>query len=248
VPHFHASFEATKGLIALTQPTILIAEDHHEIRDMVALYLEREGFLCVAVEDGFQALERVGRQAFDLIILDVMMPGIDGFDVLRTIRQHSAVPVIMLTAKQEEVDRLAGFDLGADDYVGKPFSVKELVRRVQAVLKRASTTAPAPSTAVLQHGAITLVLEEMRVLVDGDEVVLTAAEFQLLRVFMEHREQVLAREQLMTLAFGDDYDGLDRNVDSHIKRIRQKIERDPSNPDYLHTKYGAGYVFGGRRK
>lgn len=248
MPHFDARFEEKEGTIRVTQPTILIAEDHREIRDMVALYLEREGFVCVAVEDGFQALERIGKQAFDLVILDVMMPGIDGFDVLRTIRQHSAVPVIMLTAKQEEVDRLAGFDLGADDYVGKPFSVKELVRRVQAVLKRVTATAPASNPTVLQHGTITLVLDEMRVVVDGDEVVLTAAEFQLLRVFMEHREQVLAREQLMTLAFGDDYDGLDRNVDSHIKRIRQKVERDPSNPDYLHTKYGAGYVFGGRRK
>lgn len=232
----------------MTQPTILIAEDHHEIRDMVALYLEREGFVCVAVEDGFQALEQVGKQAFDLIILDVMMPGIDGFDVLRTIREHSQVPVIMLTAKQEEVDRLAGFDLGADDYVGKPFSVKELVRRVQAVLKRSAVATPVAATTMVQHGAIKLVPDEMRVFVDGDEVVLTAAEFQLLRVLMEHREQVLSREQLMTLAFGDDYDGLDRNVDSHIKRIRQKVERDPGNPDYLHTKYGAGYVFGGRRK
>jgi DNA-binding response OmpR family regulator len=224
---------------------ILVVEDQAEIREMVAKYMEHEGYECTVAHDGFQALRLFHQLAFDLVILDVMMPGMDGIDVLKTIRTMSDIPVIMLTAKQEEVDRLRGFDHGADDYVGKPFSVKELVRRVRVILKRA--TAGTPIDNIYQYAGIKLLADQMLVLKDGEEILLTAAEIQLLKVFLQHIGQVLSREQLMTLAFGDDYDGTDRNIDSHIKRIRQKIEFDPAAPEYLHTKYGAGYMFGGKR-
>ena len=224
-------------------PAILVVEDQAEIRDMVAKYIEREGYDCSVASDGFQALRLFHSSAFDLVILDVMMPGMDGFEVLKSIRTTSEVPVIMLTAKQEEVDRLHGFDMGADDYVGKPFSAKELMRRIHVILKRSNVQT---TTNILTYAGIKLLSDQMKVLKDGEEVGLTSAEFQLLHVFMKNIGRALAREQLMTMAFGDHYDGLDRNIDSHIKRIRQKIESDPSAPEYLHTKYGAGYVFGGK--
>jgi DNA-binding response OmpR family regulator len=227
----------------MTMAAILVVEDQAEIRDMVAKYIEREGYECSVACDGFQALRLFHQMHFDLVILDVMMPGMDGFEVLKSIRTTSEVPVIMLTAKQEEVDRLHGFDMGADDYVGKPFSAKELMRRIQVILKRSRIQ---PTSNILTYAGIKLLSDQMKVLKDGEEVGLTAAEFQLLQVFMNNVGRVLAREQLMTMAFGDHYDGLDRNIDSHIKRIRQKIENDPSAPQYLHTKYGAGYVFGGK--
>lgn len=221
---------------------ILVVEDQKEIRDVIGGYLKKEGFLFETAENGFKALDWFSKETFHLIILDVMMPGIDGFEVLEEIRNLSNVPVILLTARTEESDRLKGFDIGADDYVVKPFSPRELMRRIYAIFKR---TYRESEETLIKVGELTLDLEGMRLTKKGEAISITSTEFQLLRVFMTHLNAVLTRDQLIQLAFGEDYEGYDRSIDSHIKRLRQKIEEDPRSPTYLQTKYGAGYIFEG---
>lgn len=221
---------------------ILVVEDQKEIRDLIAKYLEKEGYDVVVASQGFEALEIFENQDIHLILLDVMMPGIDGFEVLTQIRKISEVPVIMLTAKQEEIDRLKGFNLGVDDYVVKPFSPREIVKRVQVFLKRIYNEG---SEIVYQYQNIRLYTKNLMLMRDQQEIDLTAAEYKVLLALMKNKGQILSREQLIEQAFGAEYEGYDRNVDSFIKRIRQKIEVDPKNPKLLITKYGAGYIFGG---
>ena len=221
---------------------ILIVEDQAEIRDVVTKYLEKEGYDVYGAKDGFEALALFGHHNIHLVLLDIMMPGIDGFEVLNKIRQISEVPVIMLTAKQEEVDRVRGFMTGADDYVIKPFSTKELILRVSRLIKRVYNN---DEEIVYQCGDMKLLSTSMKLFRDNKEITLTTAEFNLLHAFFRHQGQVLSREQLIELAFGHEYEGYDRNIDSYIKRIRQKIEDDPARPQILVTKYGAGYVLGG---
>lgn len=221
---------------------ILVVEDHKEISDIIMKYIMKEGYKVIVASNGFEALELFGNQEFHLVLLDIMLPGINGFEVLKEIRKISDVPVIMLTAKEEEVDRLKGFEIGADDYVIKPFSPRELMKRIQVFLKRVYNEA---DEIVYHYRDLKLYTKSMKVLKDEKEILLTAAEYKLLFVLFKHKGQILTREQLMDLAFGDHYEGYDRNIDSFIKRIRQKIEDNPKNPKMLITKYGAGYVFGG---
>ncbi len=223
---------------------ILVVEDQKEIRDLIAKYLEKEGYDVVVASQGFEALEIFENQDIHLILLDVMMPGIDGFEVLTQIRKISEVPVIMLTAKQEEIDRLKGFNLGVDDYVVKPFSPRDIVKRVQVFLKRIYNEG---SEIVYQYQNIRLYTKNLMLMRDQQEIDLTAAEYKVLLALMKNKGQILSREQLIEQAFGAEYEGYDRNVDSFIKRIRQKIEVDPKNPKLLITKYGAGYIFGGEK-
>lgn len=222
---------------------VLIVEDEKDIRDIVGLYLLQAGFHVSYAKDGFEGLEKLGESMPDIVVLDVMMPGISGFDVLRDLRRISDIPVIMLTAKQEEVDRLHGFDLGADDYVPKPFSPKELVMRVQAIVKRVYGDQSQKNA--LQMGPFRLDVSQMALYKNDTAIEITAKEFQLLEVFFKNVGQLLTREQLIQDAFGHEYDGFDRNIDSYIKKIRQKIEDNSRDPKYLKTKYGAGYIFGG---
>lgn len=221
---------------------VLVVEDEKSISDIVTKYLSSEGYNFYVAENGFVALEAFSEQLFHLVLLDVMMPGIDGIEVLKQIREISDVPVIMLTAKQSEVDRINGFVVGADDYVVKPFSSRELMQRIKVILKRVH---PLPQGVVLLSGALKLDINSMTLTKNHEKITITATEFQLLQTFMTHQNQVLTREQLISLSFGHDYDGFDRNIDSYIKRLRQKIEDDVKKPIYLVTKYGAGYVFGG---
>ena len=221
---------------------ILIVEDQPEISGMVAKYLEIEGYRVLIANDGFKALELFNKNEIHLALLDIMMPGIDGFDVLNEIRKISDIPVIMLTARTEEIDRLKGFDTGADDYVVKPFSVKEIVKRVNALMKR---TYHNTDEIVFRCDSLSLHIKSMKLYQGEKEIPITAAEFELLRVLFKNKGQVLTREQLINAAFGFEYEGYDRNIDSAIKRLRQKIEDDPANPKILRTKYGAGYVLGG---
>lgn len=223
---------------------ILVVEDQKEIRDLIAKYLKKEGYDVVVASQGFEALEIFENQDIHLILLDVMMPGIDGFEVLTQIRKISEVPVIMITAKQEEIDRLRGFNLGVDDYVVKPFSPRELVKRVQVFLKRIYNEG---SEIVYQYQNIRLYTKNLMLMRDQQEIDLTAAEYKVLLALMKNKGQILSRDQLIEQAFGAEYEGYDRNVDSFIKRIRQKIEVDPKNPKLLITKYGAGYIFGGEK-
>lgn len=224
------------------QRRILVVEDHKEISGIVLKYLQHEGYDYALAEDGLSALEIFAGNTFHLVLLDVMLPGIDGFQILSEIRKISNVPVIMLTARELELDRIKGFDLGADDYVVKPFSPKELMRRIKSVFKRVYNDSSGQSIEVgelkLNLGSMTL--EKRDILLE-----LTSAEFKLLKAFMENRGIVLSREQIINLAFGMDFEGMDRSIDSYIRRLRTKLEDDPGNPKYLITKYGAGYVFGG---
>lgn len=222
---------------------ILIIEDEKNISEIVAKYLEKEGYTTIIANDGIEGLALFRDSNPDLVISDVMMPTIDGFEVLREIRLISDVPVIMLTAKQEEVDRLKGFENGADDYVTKPFSPKELVRRVMVMLKR--TYKAIEDKQVLIEGELKLDLNKQKLYKNEDEIDITSKEFQIIYAFFKNPRQILSREQLIELAFSNGFDGFDRTIDAHIKKIRHKIEEDTKNPKYLKTKYGAGYIFGG---
>lgn len=221
---------------------ILLVEDEKNISDIVVKYLRKNGYECFLATNGFEALEMFAKDSFHLVLLDIMMPGIDGFEVLKRIREVSEIPVIMLTAKQDEVDRLKGFEVGADDYVIKPFSPRELVSRVRVFMRRVYNK---EDELLLQVGEIKLYSNSMKVEKSGSLIELTGTEYKLLFTFMRHKGQVLSREQIIERSFGIDYSGFDRNIDSYIKRLREKIEDDPKSPRYLITKYGLGYIFGG---
>ncbi len=221
---------------------VLVVEDQKEISEIISKYLDKEGYLNHVAKDGFEALEYFSNHTVHLVLLDIMMPGIDGFEVLENIRKTSDVPVIMLTARQDEVDRLKGFDVGADDYVIKPFSNRELMKRIKVLIKRVYHES---DEMIYNYKNLSLYAKSMKLFIDGNEVPITFTEFRLLQSMFNNKGQVLTREQLINLSFGSDYEGYDRNIDSYIKRIRQKIEVDSKNPQILVTKYGAGYVFGG---
>jgi DNA-binding response OmpR family regulator len=221
---------------------ILLVEDQKEISDIVAKYLEKEGYGYSVASDGFEALKYFNQSKFHLVLLDIMMPGISGFEVLKEIRKISDIPVILVTAKEEEIDRLKGFEIGADDYVVKPFSPRELMKRIKVFLKRIYHES---DELVYEYKDLSLHTKSMKLYKGEKDIPITAAEYNLIYTLFKNKGQVLTREQLITFSYGDDYEGYDRNIDSYIKRIRQKIEDDPKNPEILKTKYGAGYIFGG---
>lgn len=221
---------------------ILLVEDEPKISSIVIKYLQNEGYSCSLAENGFDALEMFSKNSFHLIILDVMLPGIDGFEILSNIREFSDIPVIMLTARQGEIDRIKGFAKGADDYVIKPFSPRELVSRVRVFLKRVYNF---DSANYIQMGPFRLYPGTMKLEKNEKEIELTSTEFKLISVMLKNKNQYLSRDQLIELAFGSSYDGTDRSIDSYIKRIRQKIEDNPKEPVFIKSKYGYGYMFGG---
>ncbi|MBA4347995.1 MAG: DNA-binding response regulator [Clostridiales bacterium] len=223
---------------------ILVVEDQPEIRTIVEKYLLKEGYAVLTANDGLEALALFNSNTVHLVLLDVMMPGIDGFEVLKEIRTVSEVPVIMLTARHGEIDRVRGFRGGVDDYVVKPFSAKELMLRVQRLLLRVYHEA---DEIVYQCDDLSLHAGSMKLYRGSMEIPITTAEYQLLSAFFRNQGRVMSREQLIEQAYGSDYDGYDRNIDSYIKKIRQKIEADPRHPRLLLTKYGAGYQFGGSK-
>ncbi len=223
---------------------ILVVEDQPEIRELLSKYLKKEGYEVFLASQGFEALELFDKNDIHLVLLDIMMPGINGYEVLQEIRKVSEVPVIMLTARKDEIDKLKGFEYGVDDYVIKPFSPREVMKRIHVFLRRIYKE---DDEIVYVHQNLKLFTKKLVVTKNEEEISLTAAEFKVLEAFFKHIGQVLSREQLIEQAFGDDYEGFDRNIDSFIKRIRQKIETDPRNPKLLITKYGAGYIFGGEK-
>ena len=223
---------------------ILVVEDQNEISSIIIKYLAKEGYDYHLAENGFEALEIFSKSVFHLVLLDIMMPGINGFAVLHELRNISQVPVIMLTAKQEEVDRIKGFVEGADDYVIKPFSPRELMQRIKVIFRRVYNVS---DEIILQSGELKLYTNSMKLQKNGKDISITATEFKLMNTFMKNTGRVLTREQLIEQSFGFDYDGYDRNIDSYIKRLRIKIEEDPKNPSILITRYGVGYVFGGEQ-
>ncbi len=221
--------------------TILVVDDEARIVKLVRDYLERAGFDVLAARDGETALTLVRLERPDLIVLDLMLPGVDGLDVCRRLRQESAVPIIMLTARVEEADRIVGLELGADDYVTKPFSPRELVARVRAALRRA--TGQVGPTPLLRASDVELDTASLMATVAGQPVDLTPTEFQLLATLVRQPGRIFSREQLLEAIHGVAYDGFDRSVDSHIKNLRRKIELNPRQPRYIQTVYGVGYRF-----
>ena len=222
--------------------TILIIEDEKKISEIVRMYLEREGFRAKVADTGEKALSLL-KEHFDLIILDLMLPDIPGEDLCRMIREISDVPVIMLTAKSGEEDRIRGLGIGADDYVVKPFSPRELVARVKAHLRRAKRLEK--KTLSFNRGGLTLDTERLDVRKNGVPVMLTSTEFRILMAFAEKPGRVLTRLQLINMVQGYDFEGYDRTIDAHIKNLRHKIEGDQRNPEFIKTVYGVGYRFSG---
>lgn len=223
---------------------ILVVDDEPKIADVVRAYLEKEGFEVVTAVDGETALNIFHKVTFHLIVLDLMLPKISGEEVCSKIRAVSDVPIIMLTAKAEEDERIEGISIGADDYLTKPFSVRELLVRVRALLRRAyKVAAPMADILILNDGDLDIDIKKMLVKKQGEAVSLTTNEFKILTVLLANPGQILSREQLVKKAFGMDYEGFDRTVDTYIKNIRQKIEDNPKEPKYISTVYGMGYKF-----
>ena len=220
---------------------ILLVEDEEALADTVRYNLEREGFAVTVVGDGRRALEIFGNEPHALVILDLMLPGMSGFDVCRSLRQRSEVPIIMVTAKDSEADKVTGLELGADDYVTKPFSVRELVSRVRANLRRVAKSPVGGEGGVLSGGGIEIDLDRHEVAVDGRALTLPPKEFELLVALLRRRGRLVTREQLIDEVWGSDYVGDTKTLDVHVKRLRQKVEVDAHHPTRILTVRGFGY-------
>ncbi|MEM7119544.1 MAG: response regulator transcription factor [Chloroflexota bacterium] len=220
---------------------VLIIEDEERIAHWVKSYFEQARFTALVAHDGQTGLAIARREQPDLIILDLMLPKMDGMDVCRAIRRHSDVPIIMLTARNQEMDKILGLELGADDYVTKPFSPNELVARARATLRRAR--GEMKPTAVLRGGNIELDLDAFSCTVDQQPVELSRIQFALLEALIRNAGRVLTRQQLLDAAFEEAYDGFERTIDTHIRRLRQRVEKDAANPNHIMTVYGVGYKF-----
>ncbi len=221
---------------------ILVVEDEESFIDALTVGLTREGFHVVIARDGQEAIEAFHAQPFDVVLLDLMLPRVSGLDVCRTIRLSSTVPIIIVSAKGEEVDMVLMLEIGADDYVTKPYRLRELVARIRAVLRRHETTASTPpSEAVVEQGPLRLDIDARRCFVDGREVKLRKKEFALLLLLLENPGRVLTRDVLIDRVWGSDYVGDTKTLDVHIKRLRTLIEVDPKNPQYITTIRGVGY-------
>jgi two-component system response regulator RegX3 len=224
---------------------ILLVEDEASLVETVRYALEREGFAVDIARDGRVAIDRFEEGEPDLVILDLMLPMVSGLDVCRRIRGSSTVPIIMVTAKDSEADKVAGLELGADDYVTKPFSVRELVSRVRAHLRRSKMSAPVANGSLLSGGPVRMDVDRHEVTIDGAAVAFPPKEFELLETLLRSPGRLLTRELLIQRIWGDDYVGDTKTLDVHVKRVRQKIERDPHEPQWLLTVRGLGYKFVG---
>jgi DNA-binding response OmpR family regulator len=226
------------------KPAILVVDDDRKTVDLIRLYLEKDGYRVLIAYDGHAAIDLARSRRPGLIILDLMLPKVDGLDVCRRLRSESNTPIIMLTARTTEDDKLIGLDLGADDYVTKPFSPRELVARVRAVLRRGMEESdPGPEQILYENLEVDFVRHEARV--EGVTVHLTPKEFTLLEIMIKQPGRVFSRLELLEQAFGYDYQGFERTVDVHMMNLRKKIESDPTQPRYVQTVYGVGYKFDG---
>jgi two-component system alkaline phosphatase synthesis response regulator PhoP len=226
----------------MTKYKILVVDDDRNIVDLVRLYLERDGYQVFVAYDGLEALKLARQRRPDLIVLDLLLPEVDGLDVCRILQTESEVPIIMLTAKTTEEDKLIGLELGADDYVTKPFSPRELVARVRAVLRRVGQEAPQGPTE-MHFGDLVIDRRSHEVRVRDEVVNLTPTEFRLLEVLAGEPGRAFTRLELLDRVFGYDFEGFERTIDVHVKNLRKKIEQDPRQPIYVQTVYGVGYKF-----
>jgi len=229
-----------------TTKRVLVVEDEKAILDAVTAYLERDGYWVTPVGDGAAALDQASRKAFDLIVLDLNLPKVPGEEVCRRIRDVSDVPIIMLTAKGAEEERIKGLEIGADDYLVKPFSPRELTARVRALLRRAHADSD-PQRDRMDFGDLAIDLRAHRVLLDGAEVDLTASEYKLLITLARYPARVYPRMELVEKVLGYDFEGYERAIDSHVKNLRAKLDDDPREPRFIHTVTGVGYRFEAER-
>jgi len=223
--------------------TILIVEDEPTVLETLAYNLEQDGYRVVTAVDGPLGIQRFREEAPDLVILDLMLPEISGTEVCRIIRQESAVPILMLTAKDSEIDKVVGLELGADDYVTKPFGLRELQARIHALLRRSEARLRVPAPAVVDLGDVQMDLAGHRLLRAGEPLPIRPKAFELLAFLIRHPGQVFTREQLLQRVWGYDYAGETRTVDVHVHSLRGLVEDDPADPHFLHTVRGVGYVF-----
>ncbi|GAB6118563.1 response regulator transcription factor [Thermoanaerobacter brockii subsp. lactiethylicus] len=223
---------------------ILVVDDEIKILEVVKSYLEHEGFSVITETNGNNVLNTFKKEKPDLVILDLMLPGISGEELCKRIRQFSNVPILMLTAKVQESDKINGFSIGADDYLTKPFSPRELVMRVKAILRRTTDDVPLAEVMSFNNDDLVVDLRAHTVRKKGVVVNLTPNEFKILKILIRNPNRVFTREELIEKVMGFDYEGYDRTIDAHIKNLRQKIEDDTKNPVYIKTVYGVGYKFG----
>jgi two-component system, OmpR family, alkaline phosphatase synthesis response regulator PhoP len=229
----------------MTTKKVLVVDDDVNTVELVKLYLNRDGYKVVTAFEGNEALRTARENHPDLIVLDLMLPGIDGLEICRILRTESDVPIIMLTAKTDEEDRLKGLQIGADDYVSKPFSPRELAARVRAVLRRLPDDSLERGPTEIQHDKLVVNFMKREVSLSGKNISLTPIEFKLLGVLVKEPGRVFSRAQLIEKAIGYDFEGFDRTIDVHILNLRRKLEPDSNHPKYVRTVYGAGYKLGG---
>ena len=222
---------------------VLVVDDEKLIVKGIRFSLEHEDFEVECAYDGEEALEKVKEKPFDIILLDVMLPKLTGFEVCQQIREFSDVPIIMLTAKGDDMDKILGLEYGADDYITKPFNILEVKARIKAIIRRSGRSGQKNEQIQTENEAVRLDKDGRRAFIEGREVSLTAKEFELLEFLMNHPNKIYSRDKLLHEVWGADYPGDVRTVDVHIRRMREKIETNPSEPKYLHTKWGVGYYF-----
>ena len=222
---------------------VLVVDDEKLIVKGIRFSLEQDGMEVDCAYDGQEALDYINKNKYDVILLDVMLPVLNGFEVCQQIREFSNVPVIMLTAKGDDMDKILGLEYGADDYITKPFNILEVKARIKAIIRRSSVTETKEPPKVYSYNGLRIDIESRRGYINDQEVNLTAKEFDLLELLMLHPKKVYGREELLNTVWGYDYPGDVRTVDVHIRRLREKIEESPSNPVFIHTKWGVGYYF-----
>ncbi len=226
---------------------VLIIDDDEKLRKLLKEYLEGNGFKVLTLADGCDVMKTLQKELPEMVILDIMLPGKDGLEVLKEIRMGGSIPVIMLTAKGDQTDRIVGLELGADDYLPKPFNPRELLARMKAVLRRAvpedGEKVRKKEAPLLKAGGVTLNRAKQTILIEGKELELSSTEYKILEVLMRHPNVVFSRDQLMNLARGRDFMAFDRSIDVHISKLRAKLEPDPRSPIRIKTVWGAGYMF-----
>ncbi|MCO1603161.1 response regulator transcription factor [Desulfosporosinus nitroreducens] len=223
---------------------IILVDDEPEILTLVRDYLSREGYSVLTAINGLEGMELIEREKPDLVLLDWMLPGISGLEMCKRLRETSTIPIIMLTAKSEEIDRVLGLEFGADDYIVKPFSLRELAARIKTVLRRSAGVSQESTSSVIIRGEISLDVSSHKVLKRGQEVLLTPTEFNILHLLATRPGTVYSRLQLLRQAMGEEYLYYERSIDTHVSNLRKKIEDNPSEPKYVETVFGVGYRFG----
>lgn len=222
---------------------VLVVDDEKLIVKGIRFSLEQDGMEVDCAYDGEEALSMAKANHYDMILLDIMLPKMDGFEVCQAIREFSDMPIVMLTAKGDDMDKILGLEYGADDYITKPFNILEVKARIKAIMRRTSAQPKKENPSIIEKGDLRLDTDSRRLFILGREVNLTAKEFDLMELFIRNENKVYSREALLTMVWGADFPGDERTVDVHVRRLREKVESNPSEPKYIHTKWGVGYYY-----